>query len=57
MMGARRAEQVKATADTVTKAVRSAGGVVIAALVIACAALAVALAALVMARPRPAAGG
>lgn len=51
-----RKEQVKAATETVAKAVRSAGGLVVAALVIASAALAVALATLVLVivRVRPA---
>lgn len=48
MINSRRA-QVKTATETVTKAVRSAGSVVVAALVIACAAFAVALAGLFLA--------
>jgi hypothetical protein len=55
MMGSSaRKAQVKQVAETVTKAVRSAGSLVITALVVACVALAVALGALALAVRRPA---
>jgi hypothetical protein len=47
-MWSSRKQQVKAATETVARAVRSAGGMVVAALVIACGALAVALAALIL---------
>ena len=55
MMGSERKRQFRETTETVTRAVKSAGSLVIAALVIAGAALLVALAALtVSVKARPA---
>jgi hypothetical protein len=48
MINTRRA-QVTAATETVARAVKSAGGLVVAALIVACAGLAVALVALVLA--------
>lgn len=56
MMGSKaRSQQVKAAADTVVGAVKSAGGLVIAALAVACCGLLVAVVALALVLRRPAA--
>lgn len=56
-MGSKRAEQFKQVTDTVAKTVKSASGVVIAALVLAAAAAAIAVTALIVATRMRAAHG